>query len=66
MPANSAQVVPRLATTSAATARAARRTPYASRTSPVRPWPVTTPMRAPRSWNSTSATVDSNSTHSSW
>ena len=49
-PANSAQVVPRFATTSVATAAAAARVPYEERMSETSPFPVTSPSRAPSSW----------------
>ena len=45
---------------------AATRTPYRCRTSPIRPWPLMTPRRDPRSWNRISAAVESSSTHNSW
>ena len=58
-PASSAQVVPALATTSAASAATAMRPPKRSRTSSMRPRPVLSPMRAPSSWNAINATVES-------
>jgi hypothetical protein len=65
-PAYSAQVVPTFATSNATNAAAAARTPNRCRTRPMRPGPVTTPILAPRLWNTTRATVDSSRTHSSW
>ena len=65
MPANSAQVVPRFAITSAVTASAAQRTPKRSRTSPASPCPVAMPVRAPSSWKTISASVEISSTQSS-
>ena len=65
-PAYSAHVVPMFATSSATSAAAAERTPNRCRTRPMRPWPVTTPILAPRLWNTTRATVDRSRTQSSW
>lgn len=64
MPANSAVVVPMFASSSAAIDSTPARAPYRCRIRPARPWPVTTPMRAPRSWNRIRATVETVSTHS--
>ena len=50
MPAYSARVVPKLATSIVTATKAAQRTPKRSRTSPVRPCPVARPRRAPTSW----------------
>ena len=50
MPAYSASVVPKLATSMVTATKAAHRTPKRSRTSPVRPCPVARPSRAPTSW----------------
>ncbi len=65
IPANSAHVVPTLATTRKSNASAVARMPYRSRISPVSPCPVTTPIRAPSSWKSTRAAVETTSTQSS-
>ena len=63
MPANSAVVVPTFATNNAVIDNTPARAPYLCRISPARPCPVTTPIRAPRSWNSTNAMVETASTH---
>ena len=49
IPANSATVVPRFATSIVTAANVAHRTPKRSRISPVMPWPVARPSRAPTS-----------------
>jgi len=66
MPANSAAVVPTLATSRASIPTVAARAPYFCRMSPARPCPVTTPIRALRDWNSTRAMVETRRTQSSW
>ena len=48
-PANSAMIEPTLATSIVLIMKVAHRTPYRSRTSPARPWPVASPSRAPTS-----------------
>ena len=50
MPANSAAVVPRFATTRIVVIASAVRTPKRSRISPARPCPVTAPSRTAIAW----------------
>ena len=64
MPANSDTVEPRLAAIIVSAANAAQRTPNRSRISPVRPWPVARPIRAPISWVTNSAIWVTRMTHS--
>ena len=64
MPANSATVEPRLATSMRIAAKAAQRTPKRSRIRPIRPLPVARPMRAPISWVKNRATWLARITHS--
>ncbi len=49
IPANSATVEPRFAASIRAAANAPQRTPQRSRMSPIRPFPVASPSRAPTS-----------------
>ena len=65
MPANSAVVVPMLANRSAEIDSIPARAPYRCRMSPANPWPVTTPILAPKSWNRIKATVETSRTQSS-
>ncbi len=64
IPANSAVSVPKLAMINALALKVPERAPYFWRTKPIRPWRVTTPMRAPKSWKITKAIVERTSTHS--
>ena len=64
MPANSAVIVPTFAMISALALSVPARAPYFWRTKPIIPWRVTTPIRAPKSWNTISAIVDATKTQS--
>jgi hypothetical protein len=57
--------VPTFATTRADSANIVARVPWRSRTSAMRPLPVTTPIRTATSWKMMSAAVEIASTHSS-
>ena len=65
MPANSETVEPRLAMIIVIAANAAQRNPKRSRMSPVRPWPVARPRRAPISWVTSNASCVTSRTHRS-
>ena len=57
MPTNSLMQMPRFATSTEAVATADQRTPYCSRISSERPFPVTAPIRAAISWTTIRETV---------
>ena len=63
MPANSETTRPTLATTSATTAKVARRSGNCSRMSDISPSPVYAPRRADISWTTTRPTVTSTITN---
>ena len=63
IPANSATVVPRFATSIVSTANAVQRTPNRSRMRPASPWPVASARRAPVSCVTVSAIAVTSSTH---
>ena len=65
VPANSATIEPTLAISIVIVRKVTQRTPNRSRTSPVRPWPVARPSRAPTSWVKNSTIWLARSTHSS-
>ncbi len=64
VPANSATVEPRFATSIVSVTNAAHLTPNRSRASPVSPWPVASPSRAPTSCVKNSTIWDASRTQS--